>query len=123
MNLFKSASTLIAIAAAALLTSLPAAATVTYSWSAGVSCGNAPVANFSPGGAPFQASLCASTTAPSEAGCGFSAVLVSALQSIVNCYDPHAALFPLIALANPLICIRSELNFLECCQDLPPGSS
>ena len=78
MNLLNCARIFIAIALATLGISFQAAATVTYSWSAGANCGNAPVANFSPGGAPFQASLCASTTAPSEAGCGFSAVLLSA---------------------------------------------
>ena len=78
MNLMKSAHLLTALAMAMLALALPSQATVTLSWSAGASCGNAPAVGFSPGGATVQASLCASTTAATERGCGFSVVLLAA---------------------------------------------
>ncbi len=90
MNLMNSTRLLVALALATLGISLPAAATVTYSWSAGSSCGDAPVASFNPGGAAFQASLCASTTAPTEGGCGFSAILVAATPAESNAFSVTA---------------------------------
>ncbi|MCY7387530.1 MAG: hypothetical protein LH481_05600, partial [Burkholderiales bacterium] len=78
MNFIKSTQMLSAALFAATLLASPADAAVTLSWSTGATCGNAPVASFSPGGAPIQVSLCVSTTLATERGCGFSAVLLAA---------------------------------------------
>ncbi|MCY7389020.1 MAG: hypothetical protein LH481_13330 [Burkholderiales bacterium] len=73
MNLVKTSHVMAAMAFAALGLMVSAHATVTFQWSAGATCGNASSVGFTPGGATFQASLCASTT--TERGCGFSAIL------------------------------------------------
>ena len=73
MNCMSTSRILAASALAILGFAFPAEATVIYHWSNGTTCGNAPTAGFSPGGAIFQVSLCASTT--TERGCGFTAVL------------------------------------------------
>ena len=74
-----------ALAAAAFATlgfSVPAHAVVTFDWSAGATCGNGSSVGFTPGGATFQVSLCASTTV--ERGCGFSAVLKASDTSVAQ---------------------------------------
>ena len=73
MNLAITFRTLASVALATLGLSFPAHAVVTFDWSAGATCGNGSSVGFTPGGALFQVSLCASTTV--ERGCGFSAVL------------------------------------------------
>ncbi len=73
MNLATTFRTLAAVALATLGFSFPVHASVTFDWSVGATCGNGSSVGFTPGGAPFQVSLCASTTV--ERGCGFSAVL------------------------------------------------
>ena len=112
MNLMKTSRALAAMALATLGFAFPAEATVTFNWSAGATCGNPPTASFSPGGATFQATLCASTT--TERGCGFTAVLQANTAGESNAFsvtarnigtayvDPTVAFppFPLL-IANP----------------------
>ena len=81
MNLQKFACALPFILLATLIFAFPARAAVTFSWSAGASCGNPANVGFSPGGSTFQESLCASTPLATERGCGFSAVLLAASAS------------------------------------------
>ena len=54
-----------------------AQAAVSAVFSAGASCGGATNAQFSPGGAPVQVSLCMTTTSPSTT-CGHTIVLQAA---------------------------------------------
>jgi hypothetical protein len=77
MNLMKTSRALAAIAFAAIGFAVPSHAAVTAAFSAGATCGNATSANFSPGGAPVQVSLCMTTT--TEASCGHTIVLQSAV--------------------------------------------
>ena len=85
MNCMSTSRILAASALAILGFAFPAQATVTYHWSNGTTCGNTPTASFSPGGAAFQVSLCASTT--TERGCGFTAVLQANLSGESNAFS------------------------------------
>lgn len=91
MNLYNSTRSLAAIAVATLGFAMPAQGTVAYSWSAGATCGNQPMASFTTSGPTFQASLCASTT--TERGCGFSAVLQSNSAAESNAFSVTARIF------------------------------
>ena len=111
MSLFYATRTLAAIAVALIGITLPAQATVVYSWSAGATCGNSASASFTTSGPSFQASLCASTT--TERGCGFSAVLQSKSAAESNAFsvtartfgttytDPNSAPVLPLLIANP----------------------
>ena len=130
MKLATIAKTLTATAMTALVIIAPAQAAVTFNWSAGATCGNSSSVGFTPGGAAFQASLCASTTA--ERGCGYSAVLrasdttagqqnnfrVTALARGGNYPDPNTAIMLPVLISNP----PTILDFGATAAPSPPTS-
>lgn len=136
MNLATTAQTLAAAAITALGFCFPAQATVTFNWSAGATCGNSSSVGFSPGGATFQASLCASTT--TERGCGYSAVLrasdmtpaqqskfrITALARGGNYPDPNVAtMLPLLITNPPTIADFGATATPSSPTSVPPGAN